>query len=82
MERTTEIPQLDLYPTRGQIANGLGVDKNTVNKQREKLESRGEIPHAETTIDTLARIQPRERKPAAVSRTLEKATFKPSETFY
>jgi hypothetical protein len=59
---------LDKKPihTRQQIANGLGVSDKTVGTQRVILERTAEIPHVETTTDTLGRIQPRNRKPVSV----------------
>lgn len=47
-----------------QIAKDLGVDHKTISNQRQGLERRGEIPHAETLTDTLGRNQPRARKVA------------------
>lgn len=49
-----------------QIAAGLGVDKNTVNKQRKVMEGCGEIHRVSTTVDTLGREQPRRRKPVTI----------------
>lgn len=48
------------------IAATLGIDHKTVGTHRKKLVGRGEIPHAETMIDTLGREQKRERAPAYV----------------
>lgn len=45
-----------------QVASDLGVDHKTVGTQRNALEARGEIPHAENVTDTLGRVQPA-RKP-------------------
>lgn len=55
-----------------QHAEDLGVDHKTISAQRKELESRGEIPHIETSTDTLGRIQPRQRKPVTI--------FNPSES--
>ena len=49
-----------------QIAKALGVSDKTVGSQRRELEGRAEIPHIETSIDTLGREQPRIRKPVSV----------------
>lgn len=45
-----------------QIAAGLGVSDKTVGAQRKELETRAEIPHVEASVDTLGRVQPRERQ--------------------
>ena len=49
-----------------QIAKALEIDHKTVTVQRKELEGRGEIPHVESSIDTLGREQPRTRKPVSV----------------
>lgn len=49
-----------------QIAAGLGVSDKTVGNQRREMERCAEIPHASTTVDTLGREQPRQRKPVSV----------------
>lgn len=42
-----------------QIASGLGVDKNTVNAQRKKMESTGEIHQLKTNIGADGKERPR-----------------------
>lgn len=44
-----------------QIAKALGVDHKTITAQRKGMETRGEIPHIKSSIDTLGREQPRYR---------------------
>ena len=55
--------QLKAMPEQSdrQIAKALGVDHKTIGLQRHEMEGRGEIPHIESTIDTLGREQPRYR---------------------
>lgn len=63
-----------------QIAAGLGVTNKTVGTQRKELERREEIPHVNSSKDTLGREQPRERKPISVfnpSKREEKALNNP-----
>lgn len=59
--------QLRETPERSdrQIAAGLGVDKNTVNVQRKKMESTGEIHQLKTSVGADGKERPRqvERKP-------------------
>lgn len=55
-----------------QIAKALGVDHKTIGLQRHEMEGRGEIPHIESTIDTLGREQPRYRKLPIISQEIVK----------
>ena len=52
-----------------QIAQALGVDKNTVNTQRKQLEATGEIHQFETNIGADGKERPRKvnRKKSVVS---------------
>ena len=49
-----------------QIAKALGVTHPTVATQRRELENIGDVEKFTTSIDTLGREQPRERKPVSV----------------
>ncbi len=81
-KRTLIRDQLKATPEKSdrQIAQALGVSDKTIGVQRKELEACAEIPHVETTIDTLGREQPRTRKPVSVfnpTKREEKAMQKP-----
>ena len=49
-----------------QIAAELGIDNATVSRQRKKMEDAGDVLQCNTSIDTLGREQPRQRKPVTI----------------
>lgn len=66
-----------------QIAAGLGVDKNTVNKQRKEMEGTGEIHQLKTNIGADGKERPRQvqRKPVSIfnpSKREERAVQNPA----
>lgn len=54
-----------------QHAERVGVDHKTVGSLREALQSRGEIPHADTHVDSLGRQQPARVEPTVNTKTGE-----------
>ena len=79
--------QLKAMPEQSdrQIAKVLGVSHPTVAAQRRELEEVGDVEKFTTSIDTLGREQPRERKPVSVfipSRSDEIASTRKEEPIF